>query len=50
MSPADGEPSDRGLLGPDSVAWRVIGHPVVTVGGLGEEVRAVRDSARALAA
>ena len=25
---------DRGLLGPDSVAWRVIGHPVSLVGGL----------------
>ena len=28
------EPHDRGLLGPDSVAWRVIGHPVALVGGL----------------
>jgi len=27
------EPED-GLLGPDSVAWRVIGHPVSIVGGL----------------
>ena len=25
---------DDGLLGPDSVAWRVIGHPVSIVGGL----------------
>jgi uncharacterized protein (DUF2236 family) len=25
---------DLGLLGPDSVAWRVIGHPVALVGGL----------------
>jgi len=25
---------DQGLLGPDSVAWRVIGHPVSLVGGL----------------
>ncbi|HYH59615.1 MAG TPA: oxygenase MpaB family protein [Thermoleophilaceae bacterium] len=25
---------DDGLLGPDSVAWRVIGHPVSLVGGL----------------
>ena len=24
----------EGLLGPDSVAWRVIGHPVSLVGGL----------------
>ncbi len=26
--------TDRGLLGPESVAWRVIGHPVALVGGL----------------
>jgi uncharacterized protein (DUF2236 family) len=26
--------TDRGLLGPESVAWRVIGHPVSLVGGL----------------
>lgn len=26
--------ADRGLLGPESVAWRVIGHPVSIVGGL----------------
>jgi len=26
--------ADDGLLGPDSVAWRVIGHPVSLVGGL----------------
>src|SRR5918998_2321521 len=25
---------DQGLLGPDSVAWRVIGHPVSLIGGL----------------
>jgi len=27
-------PADPGLLGPDSVAWRVVGHPVALVGGL----------------
>lgn len=26
--------SDQGLLGPESVAWKVIGHPVALVGGL----------------
>ena len=26
--------SERGLLGPDSVTWRVVGHPVALVGGL----------------
>ena len=26
--------ADQGLLGPDSVTWRVIGHPVSLVGGL----------------
>ncbi len=26
--------NSQGLLGPDSVAWRVIGHPVALVGGL----------------
>ncbi|MGZ3478217.1 MAG: oxygenase MpaB family protein [Polyangiales bacterium] len=26
--------SDQGLFGPDSIAWRVIGHPVAMVGGL----------------
>jgi uncharacterized protein (DUF2236 family) len=33
MSPANGEPGDRGLFGPESVAWKVIGHPVAVVGG-----------------
>jgi uncharacterized protein (DUF2236 family) len=33
MSAANGKPG-QGLLGPDSVAWRVIGHPVSLVGGL----------------
>jgi uncharacterized protein (DUF2236 family) len=28
------EPRDDGLLGPDSVAWRVVGHPVSLIGGL----------------
>ena len=34
MSPANGgQPADRGLFGPDTVAWRVIGHPVALIGG-----------------
>lgn len=28
------DPTDHGLLGPHSVAWRVIGHPMSLVGGL----------------
>jgi uncharacterized protein (DUF2236 family) len=28
------EPRDDGLLGPDAVAWRVIGHPGALIGGL----------------
>jgi uncharacterized protein (DUF2236 family) len=35
MSAANGEArGDRGLFGPDSVAWTVIGHPVAIIGGL----------------
>ena len=35
MSAANGEArEDRGLFGPDSVAWRVVGHPVALIGGM----------------
>jgi uncharacterized protein (DUF2236 family) len=33
MSPTNGETGDRGLFGPESVAWKVIGHPVAIVAG-----------------
>src|SRR4051812_8940819 len=28
------QPKDDGLLGPDAVAWRVVGHPGALIGGL----------------
>jgi uncharacterized protein (DUF2236 family) len=31
---SDVQPKDDGLLGPDPVAWRVIGHPGALIGGL----------------
>src|ERR1700710_2130408 len=35
MSPANGEQrEDHGLFGPDTVAWKVVGHPVALIGGL----------------
>jgi uncharacterized protein (DUF2236 family) len=30
----DGSPDDPGLLGPGSMAWRVLGHPMSLVGGM----------------
>src|ERR1700716_371061 len=35
MSQANGEQrTDGGLFGPDTVAWRVVGHPVALIGGM----------------
>jgi uncharacterized protein (DUF2236 family) len=34
MGLSNSQPFEDGLLGPESVAWRVIGHPVSIVGGL----------------
>lgn len=33
-APAGSRPDDPGLLGPGSIAWRVIGHPMSLVGGM----------------
>src|SRR5437763_5764562 len=35
MTPANGVArQDHGLFGPDTVAWKVIGHPVALIGGM----------------
>jgi uncharacterized protein (DUF2236 family) len=35
MSPGTGEQrEDHGLFGPDTVAWKVVGHPVALIGGM----------------